>query len=420
MRTHLAIFAPVASFMLACSGADPLMDRQIDNQQGGASGAGNGGGSGDSSSGGAGGDIFMVGGQGGSPLGGQGGGLDPDAGCGTSSVEAEQIVLEEEIVTMETITEVQPVALYVMLDQSLSMQTSGLWDPAKAALGAFVDDASSAGVDIALDYFPPLFGEVGECTGAGYSEPSVPIGRLPDHAAAIHASLDALPTASGFGTPIEGALRGVTEFCKTFQANNPMEKCVAVLVTDGVPELGCSEDYAVITQVAADAHAAGVTTFAVGLSGADFALLDMIAMAGGAEDCSDAADRFACDVSGGASQLVEALSNIRDVVTTTTTHTEVVTTIEETPLECEWAIPESEDRPFDKMLVNVALSSPSGGEVALGQVPDDDNCAERGWHYDDFDVPTRIIACDETCELIQTTPQAKIDILLGCETVPLD
>lgn len=420
MGNYLAMVASMA-FVIGCSGSDPVTDRQLGNAQGGASGAGQTGGSGGAGgAGGAGGDIFMVGGQGGTVVLPDGGGHDPDAGCGTSSVEAEQVVIEEEVVTEETITEVQPVALYVMLDQSLSMQTAGLWDPAKAALGAFVDDASSAGVDIALDYFPPLLGDVGECTGAGYSEPSVALGRLPDHAAAIHASLDAVMMASGWGTPIEGALRGVTEFCKTFQAANPMEKCIAVLVTDGVPELGCSEDYAVITKIATDAFAAGVTTFAVGLSGADFGLLDMIAMAGGAEDCSDAVDRFACDVSGGASQLVDALNNIRDVVTTTTTHTETVTHVEETPLECEWVIPESEEHPFDKMLVNVALSSPGGGEVALGQVPGEDDCAARGWHYDDFAAPTRIIACEQTCELIQTTPQAKIDILLGCETVPLD
>jgi hypothetical protein len=420
MRVHLVAVSAIASALLACSGGDPLMDRNGGNIQSGAGGTGNAGSGGGGGASGVGGD-YGPGGQGGSKS-----LIDPDAGvedagCGTSSVEAEQIVLEEEIVTMETITEVQPVALYVMLDQSQSMQTSGLWDPAKIALGAFVDDASSEGVDIALDYFPPLFGDVGECDGAGYADPSVPIGRLPGHAAAIHASLDALPLATGGGTPIEGALNGVTTFCKNFQDANPMEKCIAVLVTDGIPQFGCSEDYAAITKIAADAHAAGVTTFAVGLAGADFALLDMIAMAGGAADCSDAADRFACDVSGGASQLVDALNSIRDVVTTTTTHTELVTTIEETPLECEWEIPESkEDQRFDKELVNVQLSSPGAGDVPLGQVPGEDECAARGWHYDDFDEPTRIIACEETCTLIQSTPQAKIDILLGCETWPLE
>lgn len=421
MRIQWATAVVTAGLVLGCGGGDPEMDRDIDNLQGGASGTGNQAGHGGAGgTGGAGGDLYGLGGQGGTrPLGAVDGGLDLDAGCGTSSIEAEQIVIMNEILIEETITEVAPVAMYVMLDQSMSMQNKGLWDPAKLALKAFIDDASSAGVDLALDYFPPLFGEVGECDGAGYSDPAVPVGRLPDHASAIHSSLDALLTATGFGTPIEGALRGVTEFCKTFQAANPMEKCIAVLVTDGVPELGCSEDYAVITQIAADAQAAGVMTFAVGLAGADFALLDMIAMAGGAADCSDAADRFACDVSGGASQLVEALNDIRDVVTTTTTRTEVMTVTENVPLECEWAIPEEGDRQFDKMLVNVELSSPGGGEVALGYVPDEDSCADRGWFYDDDDAPTRIIACEETCELIQSTELAKVDILLGCETVPI-
>jgi len=420
MRIHLATAVVTASLVLGCGSSDPIMERDNGNGKGGA-GSASGGSGGAGGAGGAAGDWFGPGGQGGAtPIGGTDGGLDLDAGCGTSSVEAEQIVIENEIIIEEMITEVQPVAMYVMLDQSMSMQNKGLWDPAKLALKAFIDDASSAGVDLALDYFPPLFGEVGECTGAGYSDPAVPIGRLPDHATSIHSSLDALPTASGFGTPIEGALRGATQFCQTFQAANPMEKCIAVLVTDGVPELGCSEDYAVITQIATDAQAAGVMTFAVGLAGADFALLDMSAMAGGAEDCSDAADRFACDVSGGAAQLVDALNSIRDVVTTTTTRTEIMTVIEETPLECEWAIPEEGDRQFDKMLVNVELSSPGGGEVAFGNVPSEGDCAARGWYYDDLDAPTRIIACEATCDLIQSTPQAKVDILLGCETVPIE
>ena len=415
MRVYWATAALLASFMYGCGGSDPANDREGTNPQAGGGGSGDGSGgmglAGDPNAGLSGSGGTMV-------VGGMGPGPDPDAGCGTSSVEAEQIVIMNEIIIEEMITEVQPVALYVMLDQSASMQTAGLWDPAKLALKAFVDDASSAGVDLALDYFPPI-DAMGDCAGVGYDVPSVAMGRLPAHAPNIHASLDALPVAGGFGTPIEGALRGVTSFCQTFQASNPMEKCVAVLVTDGYPQFGCSEDYAVIAQVAADAHAAGVTTFAVGLEGADFALLDMIAMAGGAEDCSTAPDRFACDVSGGASQLVDALNNIRDVVTTTMTHTVVTTMIEETPLECEWEVPDSPDMPFDKMLVNVELSSPAG-EVALGLVEDEDECAARGWHYDDFEEPTRIIACEETCDLIQSTAMARIDILLGCETVPLE
>lgn len=416
-----AALVACACLASACGG-DPLSDREGGTSpQGGAgaSGAGAGGGGG---LGGASGDPFGHGGGigGGLVLGGTGGDGGGDPGCGASSVKAEQVVLERVIEIEETVTEVQPVALYVMLDQSLSMQTGGLWGPAKTALKAFVDDAGSAGVDIALDYFPPAFGDVGECNGNGYDTPAVAIGRLPDHAAAIHASLDAIPSAAGFGTPMEGALRGVTAFCQAFQAAHSPQKCVAVLVTDGEPQLGCSTNHATITQIAADARTAGVTTFAVGLSGANFTLLDAIAMAGGAEDCSSDPNRFACDVSGGASQLVDALSKIRDVVTTTTTRTEVVTMVEETPLPCEWEIPDSPATPFDKELVNVELSSPAGGAVSLGKVSGFASCAARGWYYDDADAPSRIIACEETCELIQGTAMAQVDILLGCKTVPLE
>jgi hypothetical protein len=43
-----------------------------------------------------------------------------------------------------------------------------------------------------------------------------------------------------------------------------------------------------------------------------------------------------------------------------------------------------------------------------------------GWHYDDPEEPSRIVACAETCETIQSTAGARVDILLGCATVPLE
>jgi hypothetical protein len=347
-----------------------------------------------------------------------GGWFDPDAGCGESMLEPGEIVTENEIVVTEEVTEVEPVALYLMLDQSSSMQAGFLWDPAKTAVKEFVDDPSSTGIDLALDYFPSFLGEAGECNGAGFNAPAVPIGRLPDNAPNIHASLDGLPLALGLGTPIEGALRGAVSYCESFQAAHPDEKCVAVLVTDGYPEILCSMDYGVIVDIAANAHAKGITTFAVGLAGADFVLLDMIAQAGGATDCSTDPSRFSCDVSGGASQLVDVLKKIRDSVTTSHTHTETMTMTERVPLPCEWALPVSNRRHYDKELVNVELSSPAG-EVIFGRVEAPGKCAERGWYYDDFASPTRVISCPETCALIERTPEAQIDIVIGCIPQPL-
>jgi len=337
--------------------------------------------------------------------------------CGASSIAAKQIVTEEEVVTMEEVTAPEPVALYIMLDQSASMQTSGLWAPAEVALKAFVNDPASAGIDVALQFFPATLFDA--CDGSGLKAPTVPIGRLPDNAAAISAALDARPVAAGLGTPIEAALRAATQYCTEFQTTNPMEKCVAVLVTDGAPST-CELNATNLANISATALTQTVTTFAVGFTGANFALLDAIAMAGGAADCSLATAGFACDISSGPSQLVDALKTIRDVVTTVTTHTETVKHVKETPLACEWEIPAPpKGEVFDRTLVNVKLTAP-GTDLALGLVDSVDACAARGWYYDDPAAPKRIIACPETCDTITTTPSAKIDILLGCLTVPLE
>jgi hypothetical protein len=297
------------------------------------------------------------------------------------------------------------------------MQTSGLWAPAEVALKAFVNDPASAGIDVALQFFPATL--LDACDGSGLVTPTVPMGRLPDNAMAIAAALDARPIAGGLGTPIEAALRGATKYCTQFQTDNPMEKCVAVLVTDGAPST-CELNTTNLANISGTAFTQTVTTFAVGFTGANFALLDAIAMAGGAEDCSLAGAGFACDISGGPSQLVDALKTIRDVVTTVTTKTEIVTTVKETPLACEWEIPAPpKGEVFDRTLVNVKLTAP-GTDLALGLVDSVDACAARGWYYDDPAAPKRIIACPETCDTITTTIGAKIDILLGCLTVPLE
>ena len=62
------------------------------------------------------------------------------------------------------------------------------------------------------------------------------------------------------------------------------------------------------------ANAAGVKTYAVGLQGSDFSLLDKISMQGGAGDCDLAAPTYACDVTAGSDSLVEALNKIREQV----------------------------------------------------------------------------------------------------------
>ena len=342
--------------------------------------------------------------------------MAPDGGeCGATSMTAEQVVVETQMEVTEEVTSIAPVAIYIMLDQSTSMVP--LWADALNGIKAFVADPKSSGTDVALDFFPSLFGEPGECTGAGYDAPYVQMGRLPAHGAMINTQLDALPVPTGFGTPIEGALNGLKNFCQQFQSMHADEKCVGVLVTDGSP-LGCNQDLAQLAAIAQQANAAGVKMYAVGLTGSDFAFLDQVAMLGGAADCDPMADTYACDVTGSAAKLVEALAKIRDTVVETKTHTVTSTMTVETPLPCEWSIPASPvGQTFDREKVNVQLNAPSSGSTVFGKVADEGSCASKAWYYDDPTTPTRIIACPDTCELITTTGGAKVDILLGCQTV---
>ena len=278
--------------------------------------------------------------------------------CGASSFEAQQVVVQREVQVESQVTVVKPVALYIMFDQSWSMKMGGanLWDPAVAAIKSFANDADSKGLGVGLQFFP-ING--GACNGTGYKTPAVAVGALPAQASKLAQSLDAHDPSGNIGTPIEGALRGSTEFCKQYQKDRPAEQCVAVVVTDGKPEYdNCEKNGDTLAGIAKAAHDAGVTTFAVGLSGADFTLLDKIAKAGGAPDCEPASASYACNVSSGAMKLADALSSIRDTVVKTEIQTIIETHVEESKLPCEWAIPaQPEGQTLDRDKVNVRLTS---------------------------------------------------------------
>lgn len=393
-------------------------------------------------------------------------GGDPDAGepsCGAARLAANQVVVEQVVqvpvevteevteevpveVTEEVTEEVQtvkPTVLYIMFDKSMSMAgppygQANIWPAAVSAIKSFVNDTKSAGLGVGLQYFPLSGSNGGSCsTGSGYSTPSVAVGKLPANASKISTSLDQ-HSANGTGTPIEGALRGVTEFCKSYQAAHPDEQCVSVLVTDGKPEnsSGCSESTTTLANIAKAAKTAGVTTFAVGLQGADFAVLDEIAKKGGAPDC-DSTGHYACDVTSNASALSTALNAIREKVTTYVTHTETHTVthtvtkqvtktvtmtktveqVQKMPLPCEWAIPATTDgSEFDKTLVNIRYSS-GEDKTSFVHVGSKNACIDNAWYYDDENAPSRMIACGQTCENITADVNAQIDILLGCPTL---
>jgi hypothetical protein len=360
------------------------------------------------------------------------GGISEEQSCATSALEAQTI---ERVVEVPVEVEVVvPSVFYLMLDSSGSMvrdpfTLAGLvedildlfgigqappqptkWDYAVAGLKDFIRDPASEGIEMALGYFP----DAGSCDGSGYDVPFVDLGSLPENGAALTSSLDArVPDG---GTPLEGALRGATNFCLAFNASNPDASCVAVLITDGAAEECAARGATELASIAASAREGGVITYAAGMQGADFAVLDAIGRAGGA-DCDVASDSFACDLTADRDAFIAALSSIRDR-TRTQTRIERRVEREVQRLPCAWDIPAPPSgESLDPSRVNVALAPPGQSPIPVAKVADEAACgASDGWFYDDPSGPTSVVACPTTCERIEAASDIRVNLLFGCAT----
>ena len=474
---RLSASFPVLCFSvgLACSPA-----KGVPGEGGGSGGGQTGasGGEGGTGSGGAPG----TGAAGGAPSSGSGGlitGIPQGKGGSEADAACAGLVLEPEVISTTTETTVelnctaeapQPIAIYLVLDNSQSMNDGGKWRDAVDAITGFVrSDPTQAAkpwtctdkegnsapppsslppppapgtVKVAIQYFHPqqVGGGVDECNGSGHGTPAVTMGLIPATAEAIVNSLGATgPTGN---TPTVGALTGGTQFCAGYQQANAAERCVVVLVTDGQPN-GCGlssrcngnecvdpNAQSRLTPISGDAFTAtnSVVTFTVGMSGVTtegFGLLNAIALAGGSDCTPGSAGNEACNVTtGGAQAFLDALNTIRKSVQVTSASSQTVTstTTKTTTLQCEWSIPKPSDgQEFQKDQVNVAFTT-GGVKHAVGNVPDQAGCASTGggWYYDVPDAPTRILTCSSTCTAIQASPDTKVSVQVGCATEPAD
>ncbi len=380
--------------------------------------------------------------------------LTEEETCTGLALEPDSIQVEEELTTTLETQVPAPVALYVVLDNSRSMQETGTtgttgtkWDEAVTALTRFVEDPASGGIDVAIQYFHPVGAaeEPDECDGVAHATPAVAMGRLPEQAPAIVESLQSTELAQS--TPTVGALTGGTSYCASFQASHPDEKCVVVLVTDGqpnacglsaicdVPREGeggapgwafgttCVDPDAagLLTPIAAGGLTSGVVTFTIGMAGVTaegFQLLDQVAVAGGSDCTPELPGAEACDVTtSGAEGFLAALNAIRDSVTVVETIIETITTTQIVTLPCEWAVPEPPaGETLDPKLVNVNVIDvatspmiyvPSAADCALASGP--------AWYYDDPIAPTKILVCPATCDTLTAQTTARVEVLFGCE-----
>ncbi len=383
MRAILMVSVLTLAAMGACSASD--------GQSGNGVSGGSGGGAASGGTGGATSDASV-------DSGGTGGGIkidgsvsdvfdaSPDAACAADSVDAEPV----------------PVNLYIMLDRSGSMAGTK-WSKTTAGLIGFVQSPAAADLRVALNYFPSITGD--DCAPLSYSTPHVPLGTLSATPAPAdvqeQALVDSLSTIGTTGvTPMHPAFVGLLGYCTELAKTKPTEKVIAVLVTDGSPTScansgGSTDIIGKIAALAASGYAdtPPIITFTIGLEGSKEAELKQIAQAGGG-------DAFFIGSGNLEQELTQKLQQISGG-----------------SIACDYLVPESSGgKPVDFDKVNVDFVPGSGTKQPLVKVADSSACVPNGWYYDNPADPTRIILCPGTCTAAQGDPNAKIEILVGCET----
>ena len=308
------------------------------------------------------------------------------------------------------------VTMFVWVDRSTSMScTAGCgvgctsrnatrWDPVKNGLIDFFSDPESAGLGVALRFWPdtlPTNCSSSICPaagtgGGGCDDPLILPGVLTAASRPVDAQEAALYNAINGkvacgNTPMHPALEGATTAATTYKQAHPEEEVMVVFLTDGIPSL-CNTDSNQIAGLAGAAFQGyGVRTYAIGVSGdSNPTLIEQIAAAGGGTAF------FMADGAMLQSILTSAMRSIRGDV-----------------LPCDISIPiEGVTNPTSVSVVwtNSAMISTTLTPVAG---PADCTTTPNGWYFDPLD-PSIAKLCPTICSTIQADEGGKVQAVVPC------
>lgn len=312
--------------------------------------------------------------------------VDAASACASETVEADQI----------------PLSMFLVMDRSGSMQDANKWNQARQAMISFADSPAVISSKLGLTVFPPDVGD--ECAPDSY-RPIVPISQLPGAAVQIKSEL--MSRAPNGGTPMAGAMQGAVNVMSEYLTANPGEDGIIILVTDGDPA-GCG-NIAAVAKVAELGAAAKrpVRTFVVGMDGATFSNLDLVALAGGGATKAFTASVTKTGSGTPQEQLLDALQQIRSGA-----------------IGCEYRLPAPSASQGTLDLNSVTVEFDPGNDephVTFRRVPTADDCSQAtgGFYYDDNANPTRVKLCSASCEDVRSAASnGNVQVLLGCITVP--
>jgi hypothetical protein len=214
--------------------------------------------------------------------------------------------------------------------------------------------------------------------------------------------------SGGYGTRIEGALRGIG----TYTANHRTEgrEMIGVLITDGDATNCDTNNSRLAGIIAQHLTDTGLRTFIIGMTGATEATLEVLATAGGADPHSDFCGNVGPEChywnvgNGSGAALASALQAIAE---------------QAVPLPCEVDVtgltaPVGEVLDYGR--VNVTLTE---GETVttIPQVGNAGACPfdQPAWYYDEPNAPTKIFLCQTACAAVSAAGDgASLNVVAGC------
>lgn len=88
------------------------------------------------------------------------------------------------------------------------------------------------------------------------------------------------------------------------------------------------------------------------------------------------------------------------------------------PVQCSFDVPAPPDGSVvDPEATGVFYTDPTGQELRLVPVANEDECVADGWYFDGRGAPRYISLCAAGCEVIQRDRTARIDVRFGCSAL---
>lgn len=294
----------------------------------------------------------------------------------------------------------QPVTMYLMLDSSGSMSSQGLWNPAKAAVSAFVSDPGSDTINLAFRTYrqaPACTDD--NCNAGTCGTPAIGPDLLSNatHEGAITGYLTGANTGGGTGTPHSAAIAGMAQWGSGWRTGNPNDIIALVYITDGQEgDCAYTETYASAVAISGPASTAyandNVLFYTVALPSANLMLLNELAAQGG---------------TGSAIDLTGSTNVAADL-------TAVLQGIQGSLFSCNVPIPNAAT--IDPNLVQAIFDPTSGSDRPLTEVANAGACSGGDQFYFSPDAanPTDIVMCPVICDTVRNDVGSEVGITGGC------